>query len=63
MEYKNEPNKMIDHLNFTTWANCRNPSFGLTTKAKRGCKVTGQEEVRELRQEEAKESHHILPGM
>jgi hypothetical protein len=54
---------MIDHLNFTTWANCRNPSFGLATKAKKGCKVTGQEEVRELRQEEAKESHHILPGM
>jgi hypothetical protein len=59
---------------------CRNPSFGLATKAKGGCKVAGQEErspgvkakglarvwprkARELRQEEARESHRILPGV
>jgi hypothetical protein len=29
----------------------------------KGCKVAGQEEIRELRQEEARESHHILPGV
>ncbi len=29
----------------------------------KGCKVAGQEEVRELRQEEVWESHHILPGV
>ncbi len=29
----------------------------------RHCKVTGQEEARELRQEEARESHHILSGV
>jgi hypothetical protein len=29
----------------------------------RHCKVAGQEEARELRQEEAWESHHILPGV
>jgi len=34
---------------------CRNPSLGLATKAKRGYKVAGQEEARE--------SHHILPGV
>jgi hypothetical protein len=34
---------------------CRNPSFGLATKAKRGCRVAGQEE--------AQESHHIFPGV
>ncbi len=59
---------------------CRNPSFGLATKAKgvarlrakrkearesrqRHCKSAGQGEARELRQEEARESHHILPGV
>jgi hypothetical protein len=34
---------------------CRNPSLGLTTKAKGACKVVGQEEVQE--------SHRMLPGM
>jgi len=29
----------------------------------RHCKSAGQEEARELRQEEAWESHHILPGV
>jgi hypothetical protein len=29
----------------------------------RGCKVAGQEAVRESKQEEARESHHILPGV
>jgi len=29
----------------------------------RHCKVTCQEEIRKLRQEEARESHHILPGV
>jgi len=29
----------------------------------RHCKGAGQEEVQELRQEEARESHHILPGV
>ncbi len=29
----------------------------------RGCKVASQEEVRELRQEEGWESHHILLGV
>ncbi len=60
--------------------NCRNPSFGLATKAKgvarlrakrkearesrqRHCKSAGQGEARKLRQEEARESHHILPGV
>jgi hypothetical protein len=60
--------------------NCRNPSFGLATKAKgvarlrakrkqaresrqMHCESVGQEEARELRQEEARESHHILPGV
>jgi hypothetical protein len=59
---------------------CRNPSFGLVTKAKgvarlqakrkearesrqRHGKSAGQEEAWELRQEEARESHHILPGV
>ncbi len=58
---------------------CRNPSFGLATKAKGNCKGVGQKEARELRQkearelsqedaresrqEEARESHHILPGV
>jgi hypothetical protein len=59
---------------------CRNPSFGLATKAKgvarlrakrkearesrqRHCKSAGQKEAWELRQEEAQESHHILPRM
>jgi hypothetical protein len=50
---------------------CRNPSFGLATKVKGNCKGAGQKEARELsqkdawesRQEEARESHHILPGV
>jgi hypothetical protein len=59
---------------------CRNPSFGLATKAKgvarlrakrkearesrqRHCKSAGQEKARELRQEEARGSNHILPGV
>ncbi len=50
---------------------CRNPSFGLATKAKGNCKGAGQEEAwelsqeeaRESRQKEARESHHILPGV
>jgi hypothetical protein len=58
---------------------CRNPSFGLATKAKGNCKGAGQrkarelsqeearelsqEDARKLRQEEARESHHILPGV
>jgi len=59
---------------------CRNPSFGLATKAKgvarlwakrketwesrqRHRKSAGQEEARELRQKEARESHHIPPGV
>jgi hypothetical protein len=29
----------------------------------RHCKSAGQKEARELRQEEARESHHILPGV
>jgi len=29
----------------------------------RHCKSAGQEEARELRQKEAQESHHILPGV
>ncbi len=29
----------------------------------KGCKVVGQEEARELKQEEARESHHILPAV
>jgi len=44
-------------------AGYRNPSFGLATKAKGGCKVAGQEGAPKLRQEEAWESHHILPGV
>jgi hypothetical protein len=50
---------------------CRNPSFGLATKAKGIVRVRAKEEVRELnqknaresRQKEARESHHILPGV
>ncbi len=48
---------------------CRNPSFGLATKAKGITRVQAKEEARELSQEEARESrrkearesHHILP--
>jgi hypothetical protein len=29
----------------------------------RGCKVVGQEGAQESKQEEARESHHILPGV
>ncbi len=29
----------------------------------RHCKSAGQEEAQELREEEARESHHILPGV
>jgi len=29
----------------------------------RHCKVAGKEDARELSQEEARESHHIFPGM
>jgi hypothetical protein len=42
-------------LNFNCGITCRNPSFGLATKAKRGCKGEG------LR--EARESHQRLPGV
>jgi hypothetical protein len=30
---------------FVTMGTCRNPNFGLVTKAKRGCKVAGQEKA------------------
>ncbi len=39
------------------------PYLWARDQGKRGCKVAGQEEVWELRQEEASESHHILPGV
>jgi len=58
---------------------CRNPSFGLATKAKGITRVQAKEEAQELSQEEARESrrkearesrrkearesHHILPGV
>jgi hypothetical protein len=42
---------------------CRNPSFGLATKAKGIARVRAKEDARESRQEEARESHHILPGV
>jgi hypothetical protein len=58
---------------------CRNPSFGLATKAKGIERVRAKKEARELRQKEARElsqedareskqekareSHHILPGV
>jgi hypothetical protein len=51
---------------------CRNPSFGLATKAKGVARLWAKrKEARESRQrhckgagqEEARESHHILPGM
>jgi hypothetical protein len=43
---------------------CHNPSFGLATKAKGVARLRAKrKEARELRQEEAQESHHILPGM
>jgi hypothetical protein len=47
---------------------CRNPSFGLATKAKGVIRLRAKRESgikargsRESRQEEARESHHILP--
>jgi len=41
---------------------CRNPNFGLATKAKGVVRLRAKrKEARELRQEEARESHHILP--
>jgi hypothetical protein len=51
---------------------CRNPSFGLATKAKGVARLRAKRmEARESRQrhcksagqEEARESHHILPGV
>jgi len=43
---------------------CRNPSFGLATKAKGVARLRAKrKEARELSQEEARESHHILPGV
>jgi len=43
---------------------CRNPSFGLATKTKGVARLRAKrKEARELRQEEAWESHHILPGV
>ncbi len=58
---------------------CRNPSFGLATKAKGVARLQAKEDARESRQEdaresrqedawesrqeEARESHHILPGV
>jgi hypothetical protein len=41
----------------------RNPSFGLATKAKGIARVRAKEDARELSQQEARESHHILPGV
>jgi len=54
-----------------SYINCRNPSFGLATKAKGITRVRAKEEARELskeearesRRKEARESHHILPGV
>ncbi len=42
---------------------CRNPSFGLATKAKglQGCEPRGSRESKQ--EEEARESHHKLPGV
>jgi hypothetical protein len=43
---------------------CRNPSLGLATKARGLAREWAKrKEARELRQEEAWESHHILSGV
>jgi hypothetical protein len=70
---------MLPKIKIGMWIDCRNPSFGLATKA-RGCKVAGvkRKEARKskgrkpgsksksigrVRAKRKPGSHHILPGV